>query len=124
MAQAVQYMAGISFLVLGLSVLLRADDWTGWMRSLEQRGRGTFLSLGCITLMTGSFIVAFHPVWQGIPMILTIIGWIAVAEGAVYLLFPQAMPVVLRAYLKCPKMFLRIGGVITIAIALCLLYAR
>lgn len=124
MAAMVQYMMGISLLVFGLSLLVRTGDWTAWMQALEQRGRGAALTMGSIVLLFGAFIVAFHPIWHGIPMILTIIGWLAVLEGTAYLLFPQALSIVLRFYLQCPKPALRIGGMLSIAIGLALLYVR
>lgn len=124
MAAMVQYMMGLSLLIFGISLLLRPADWTAWMQALAQRGRAMALTIGSVTLLFGAFIVAFHPIWHGIPMLLTIIGWLAVLEGAVYLLFPQALAIVLRFYLKCPKLALRIGGVLSLAIGLALLYVR
>lgn len=124
MAAMVEYMMGLILLAFGVSLLLRADDWAAWMQTLEQRGRAMSLTIGSITLVFGAFIVAFHSIWHGIPLILTIIGWIAVLEGVVYLLFPQTFPLVLRAYLKCSRVALRISGALSIALGLALLYVR
>lgn len=122
MVHAVQFMAGVSFLVLGFSMLLRGAEWTAWMRALERRGPESAVVLGAVTLTIGAFIVAFHPVWQGFPLVLTVIGWLAVAEGALYLLFPAALPCVLRLYLKCPQAVMRIGGAVTVVLGLYFLY--
>jgi hypothetical protein len=37
----------------------------------------------------GAFIVAFHNVWHGIPMIVTIIGWGLVTKSTVYFTYPR-----------------------------------
>jgi ABC-type uncharacterized transport system permease subunit len=42
-------------------------------------------------LFLSSFIVAFHPVWHGPFMIVTLIGVLGLIEGGLYLLFPGAL---------------------------------
>lgn len=121
MEQAVQFMAGISLLLVGLSYLLRADDWKKWLTKAEKDGRHASLVFGSINVLIGSFIVAFHHVWEGIPLILTIIGIIAVFKGAVYILFPQWLPTKLKYLSKNIKPILRVSGLILAVIGVLLL---
>lgn len=46
-------------------------------------------------LSFGALIVAFHNVWSGLPMVLTVIGWAQVAKGLLRFVAPQMS---LRAY--------------------------
>ena len=43
-----------------------------------------FMSLGF-----GSIVAAFHPVWSGIPLVLTLLGWAQVLKALIYFSFPQ-----------------------------------
>ena len=97
MEQAVQLMAGLSFGVMGASFLLRARDWQEWIRGLEGNPKRASLTLGSINILIGSFIVAFHPVWMGWKMLLTLFGALGLLKGTIYVLFPG----VLAANLRC-----------------------
>lgn len=61
-AQSVEWMAGASFLMWGLSCFLRAEAWNQWLEELERRGQSAAVVLGSILVILGSFIVYFHPV--------------------------------------------------------------
>jgi hypothetical protein len=37
----------------------------------------------------GAFIVAFHNVWHGIPLIVTLIGWGLTVKSTIFFLFPR-----------------------------------
>lgn len=121
MEQAVQLMAGLSFTILGLSYLFRAREWNGWLIEVEQRGKQASLVFGGISLLLGAFIVAFHPVWEGIPLILTIIGILSLIKGTVYLLFPQWLPTKIKYIHQSERPLLRASGVLFIIIGAVLL---
>ena len=69
----------------------------------------------------GSFIVAFHNIWGGVPTILTVCGWAALAKGAVYLLFPELGVKRLTAGLKFGAGLWRTGGVLYVVLGLVVL---
>ncbi len=91
MEQSVEIMAGVSFLILGLSLLLNVHDWVDWFESVRIGGRRVSLILGMMHLFFGSLLVALHWVWSGWEMLLTVIGVWAMAEGTLYLLFPGCL---------------------------------
>ncbi len=39
--------------------------------------------------MTGTLIVAFHNVWSGFPMAVTLLGWSMVLKAIVAFVFPE-----------------------------------
>ena len=97
MEHSIQVFAAIGFLVIGLSHLIRPLAWVGFFQALAARGTtGAFLE-GLLTLSFGSLIVAFHNVWQGPAVVLTLIGWAQVLKGAGRLVFPE---VAVRIYAR------------------------
>ncbi|MCH8980612.1 hypothetical protein IH922_01190 [candidate division KSB1 bacterium] len=86
---AVEVFAIINLGTMGISHILAHRTWARffiWLRSREEPGVFVvaFLSLGM-----GSIIVAFHPVWTGIPLVLTLFGWSQVLKAVIYLSFPK-----------------------------------
>ena len=83
MEQATQLFAAIGFLVIGLSHLAQPKSWVAYYQALAARGNpGAFLE-GFLLLNFGAFIVAFHNVWHGPALVLTLIGWAQVLKGAI-----------------------------------------
>ena len=42
-----------------------------------------------ITKRFGSIVAAFHQVWSGIPLLLSLLGWAQVLKALVYFCFPR-----------------------------------
>src|SRR5579885_745721 len=121
MEKAVAFMVGLSYLIIGVSLLLRWQDWSDWLKRLRAQGRPASLAIGALHLAIGTFIVAFHREWSGLPLLLTLIGVTAIAEGFIYTLFPGIMLAMLEWYEPRHRGFLRASGVITIIVALLVL---
>jgi hypothetical protein len=80
----------VNFAVVGISHVVRPRVWVEFFFLLRERGHvGVFLN-GMLSLMVGSIIVAFHNVWTGVPMVVTIVGWMQVVKGLASLAFPAA----------------------------------
>ncbi|MCX5794799.1 MAG: hypothetical protein NTY77_04830 [Elusimicrobia bacterium] len=48
--------------------------------------------LGLLALVIGSLIVHYHDIWVGDwPVLITVLGWIAVVKGIMIIAFPNAM---------------------------------
>ena len=121
MDKAILFMGGVSLLVVGASFLFRATLWNNWLEQVETRGQQASLTFGSINLLIGTFIVAFHPVWDGPTFLLTIIGIIALVKGMVYLIFPAWLPLKLRYIHTSEKPLFQIAGVAFILIGLILI---
>lgn len=122
MEHAVQMMAGIAFVVLGVSYLTKTADWIDWLAALQEKGRRGSLSLGLWAVIGGGFVLAFHPVWQGVPLILTLLGTLAVIKGTTLLLFPGWMPGKLARLSAHFERIIRIKAALTLALGLALLW--
>ena len=89
MERAIQIFVVINLVVIGLSHVAQPRAWAEFFVALREKGdRGVFV-VGFMSLAFGSLIVAFHNVWSGLPIVLTILGWAQVLKGLVYFTFPS-----------------------------------
>jgi len=120
-AQAVAFMIGTSAVVIGISLVFRWQAWAGWFGLLRMQGSSAAVMMGYLHLIIGTFIVGFHWKWQGLSLLLTLIGIKAIAEGFIYTLFPSCMMKMLAWYEPRLRIYLRFGGFITVIIGLLIL---
>jgi hypothetical protein len=123
MEQAIELFAAINFLILGLSHVFQPRAWAEFFMLLHRHGRpGVFVN-GFLSLLTGSLIVGFHNVWTGIPVILTVLGWLFILKAAIVFIAPNlGLRSMARVQLDNSRKFI-IPGVIMIAVALALAYS-
>lgn len=86
--RAVQLLAVLHMAVTGLSHVLQHRAWARFFERLHAAGSAGVLANGMLHFACGSVIVAFHPVWTGIPTLLTVLGYGVTLKGALYLCFP------------------------------------
>ena len=86
--RAVEVYAIIQFVVIGLSHVFQPRAWVAFFTLLREKGEAGVLASAFISLTFGSFVVAFHNVWTGVPMILTLFGWAQVVKALIYFVFP------------------------------------
>jgi hypothetical protein len=86
---SVEKMTAIFFLVTGLSHIVQPRVWISFFIMLREKGEvGSFLN-ALVHFPLGAFIVAFHNVWHGIPLIVTLIGWGLTVKSMIYFVFPR-----------------------------------
>ena len=118
MEQAIAIFVIVNFLIMGSSHLIQPKTWAEFFGLLQSQGNAGVFANGFITLIMGSLIVAFHNVWTGIPIVLTLIGWAYVAKSILIFVRPEMG---LRSLAKAetmPLMKFRLTGIGLIAIAL------
>ena len=117
MEQSTQLFAAISFLVIGVSHLARPRAWIAFYQSLVSLGTlGAFLE-GFLCLNFGAIIVAFHNVWDGPALYLTVIGWGQIFKGVFRFLAPE---LALRGMARATQpraWFFQIGGVVALVVS-------
>ena len=89
MERAIQLIAALNFLLMGLSHITAHKEWAEFFILLRSKGAAGNFFNALLTLAMGSLIVGFHNVWTGLPMLLTILGWLYILKSALYLLFPR-----------------------------------
>lgn len=123
MEEAVRKIAIISFLLVGLSHIFQPKVWVRFFTDIRERGEaGAFIN-GFIHFPLGVLIVAFHNVWQGIPVILTLMGYGLVLKGFIIFLFPKlGLKSLARVSPERSREFVAAGAVL-VGIACLLLYS-
>ena len=123
MQQAIQTFAAVNFLVIGLSHVFQHRAWAEFFILLHRQGRPGAFANGFLSLIMGSLIVAFHNVWSGIPVILTVLGWSFVLKAAIVFIAPNlGLRSMAQVRSDNSRKFI-IPGVIMIVVALALGYS-
>ena len=122
MERAIQIFAVVQFLIIGLSHIVRPRAWGDFFLLLRSKGAAGGFANGFLSLVIGSVIVAFHPVWTGIPLVLTVIGWMQLLKAFLIFVVPGYAEKSLRkAPIEKPQSFVA-AGIFLIAISVLLIY--
>jgi hypothetical protein len=86
---AVEWLVALCFLVMGLSHILQPRAWAEFFIRFREKGAVGSLQLGLLHLPLALLIVAFHNIWQGVPLLVTLIGWSQLLKSFLYLVYPR-----------------------------------
>ncbi len=112
----VEKLVAIYFLVTGLSHLLQPRAWVQFFIMVREKREAGSLLNGLVHFPLGAFIVAFHNVWHGAPLVVTIIGWGLVVKSVIYFTLPQlGMRMLSLVSVEKTWQFL-VGGILSLAI--------
>lgn len=89
MERGIELFVAVQGLVMGLSHMLRPNLWVEFFVRLRSWGVVGVFANGFLSLGFGSVIVAFHNVWQGLPVVVTVFGWLHVTKGVTCCVFPE-----------------------------------
>jgi hypothetical protein len=117
MERAIEIFAVVQLTVIGLSHILHHRAWAEFFIWLRGKGHAGAFANGFLSLSMGSMIVAFHPVWSGIPLMLTIFGILNLVKAAQCFLLPEiSMKSMARVSLERSREFVA-AGIVALAIA-------
>jgi uncharacterized protein YjeT (DUF2065 family) len=114
--QATEVFAAIYLLGIGLSHVVQPHVWVEFFTWLREKGRAGMFVEGFLSLSFGALVVAFHNVWSGLPVVLTLVGWGQVLKGLVRFAAPQLS---LRVYERVtPERAwqFRVAGIVALAL--------
>ena len=120
MEKSIAILAIVNFTVMGLSHLLQHQAWKDFFLTLHSHGRTGAFANGFLTLIMGSLIVSFHNVWQGLPVILTLLGWAYVVKSAAIFLNPDWNVRSMGAVQNAPKVKFYAAGLVMLSMAILL----
>ena len=112
--EAIEFIVGITFLFLGVSFILRQNDWIKLVEHAEAQGNRAVLFMGIFNTMAGSVILGFHFIWTGMSIIVTIIGVIFLVRGFMCLIYPSWVLKKLHRLMNHSRNNLKIASVIII----------
>ena len=120
MERAVEIYAIINLTVIGISHVVRPRVWVDFFVFLRERGEAGVFAVAFLNLIFGSIIVAFHNVWLGIPMALTVLGWANVVKALLYFAFPAFGLRKLQFLSHDRANLVVVGGILFLVLAGCL----
>lgn len=89
MERTVALFALIHLTIMGISHIAAPRAWVDFFVRLREQGhRGVFV-VAFMSLGFGSIIAAFHQVWSGWPLVLTLLGWAQVLKAGIYFIRPE-----------------------------------
>lgn len=89
METAVEKLAAICILITGLSHVIQPRVWSEFFIMLREKGKVGSILAGLLHFPLGVIIVAFHNVWHGFPIVVTIMGWGLLLKSLLYLIYPK-----------------------------------
>lgn len=89
METSVQLFAALYGFIISISHIVQPRAWAEFFIMLREKGQKGVFVVAFLHLPFGVFIVTFHNVWEGIPTVLTVIGWSQVLKGLLYFVFPE-----------------------------------
>jgi len=116
MEQATEAFAAICFLGIGLSHVAQPQSWVEFFTWLREKGRAGMMVEGCLSLGFGALVVAFHNVWSGLPIVLTLVGWGQVVKGFLRLAAPHLSLRVYQGVTPERAWRFRAGGILALAL--------
>lgn len=122
METSVEKLTALYFLVIGLSHIAQPRAWVRFFIMLREKQEVGSLLNGFVHFPLGAFIVAFHDVWHGLPMIVTIVGWGLVIKSTIYFVYPRhGMRMLSTVSLERSWQFV-VAGVMSVVLAGLILY--
>ena len=90
MERAVEILALVHLLPLGVSHIVKRDAWAEFFIVLSEKGRSGVFLHSFLSLWFGSIVAGFHQVWSGPGLVLTLWGWLLILKACHAFLFPGA----------------------------------
>lgn len=116
MERAIEWFVAVTAAIVGLSHILRPNDWAEAFRQLHRLGRpGAFVN-GALSLSAGAVVVAGHGSWQWPGAVLTVFGWLLVVKAALCFLAPDKALRSMAHGGRTPRGFV-VAGVLLLAVA-------
>jgi hypothetical protein len=112
MERAIEILAVTQLTIIALSHIVHHRAWAEFFIWLRAKGDPGVFANGFLSLTAGSLIFAFHRVWSGIPLVLTLFGILNILKAANCFLFPaRAMRSMQRVSLERSREFVAAGAV-------------
>jgi len=112
MTRALEIFAVIQLTVVGLSHVVQHRAWAEFFIRLRRLGYGGVFVHGFLSLGFGAMILAFHRVWSGMPLVLTIVGILYLMKTVQCFLLPAVSKRSLdRVTMERSRVFIGVGVV-------------
>jgi len=123
MEAGIERLVALCCLVIGLSHVVQARAWAELFMHWREKGVVGVFYTALLHFCLGALIVAFHNVWRGIPLLVTVLGWGWTIKGLLYLTWPQhGLRMLNRVSLERAWEF-AVAGAVLLVIAALIIYS-
>ena len=120
-SKTIAALMGPLLAAMGVAMLINRNLLPPMIGDIAHNYALIFLS-GVLTLLAGVAIVRVHNVWTGgWPILVTVLGWLAIVSGLVRMWLPQAAAPIAEAFAANSASIL-IGGLVMLALGAFLSY--
>ena len=120
---AIEKLVVLCCFAIGLSHIVQPRAWVELFIDWRNKGDVGVFYTGLLHFNFGALIVAFHNVWHGIPMLVTLLGWGWTVKGLLYLTYPRfAMKSLARVSVERAHEFV-IAGAFLVAVGAVITYS-
>ena len=88
METAVERLVAICILVTSLSHIIQPGAWAKFFIMLREQGKVGSILCGLLHFPLAVIVVAFHNIWHGLPIVVTILGWGLLLKSMLYMTYP------------------------------------
>jgi hypothetical protein len=86
---SIELLVAVQSLVIAISHITQPRAWVDFFIWLRGKGHAGVFANGFLSLWFGSIIVAFHNVWSGLEIVVTLLGWAQILKATVAFVVPQ-----------------------------------
>ncbi len=109
--------------VIGLSHIVQPRAWVELFIHWREKGNVGVFYTALLHFTFGALVVAFHNVWRGIPLMVTLLGWGWTIKGLLYLTYPKhGMRMLQRVSLERAHEFV-VAGIVLLLVAILITYS-
>lgn len=95
-------LLGLMYVFVGLGMLLSGKYYKKMFDSFIKELGAVYIG-GLMALVVGFLIVTYHNVWQGWPILVSLIGWLALIKGFMLLVLPEVFMDKFKSMFKTAK---------------------
>ena len=112
---------GLYLCILSISMLIHAENFTSILAGIFHNASIQFV-LAIYILVLGLLMVVSHNIWDGTwVMVITILSWLVLLKGILYITFPKSMSSLAQSVIK-DKQWLSMSAVVNLLLGLFLTY--
>lgn len=115
--RAIEIYVAVQLAIIGVSHVVQSAVWVRLFKQLAALEHVGVFATGFGNLIFGSLIVAFHDVWSGWAVIVTVLGWANVVKAALAFAIPDLGLRVLARVSAEHAWEIQLGGIVFLLIA-------
>ncbi len=89
----------IIYLSVGIGMLFNKNYYKKFFDNMYNEMTALYVG-GFMATITGLAIISYHNIWTGWPILVTIVGWLALIKGVMILLLPNAFEGIVKNIIK------------------------